>query len=205
MRPTNSMPAKRHSTCWTASKSSTASARKRPRPTAAVHPDQHRRRHQYRQLRGRQHGLGPALRLFGAGRQRQSRVAAGRTVQILRAADHHRVEDRECRQGQVCHARTRFHRGERQEGAGGGLRHRRPRGHDRLGTISALARAEHENAVALPQPRLARRTGRHRGRPRRRRGEPIPDALQHLLRAHPHFQDNPPPEDWDGAYALDSK
>ena len=33
---------------------------------AAFHPDPDRRRHQYRHLRGRQYGLGPAFRLFGA-------------------------------------------------------------------------------------------------------------------------------------------
>ena len=67
----------------------------------AVHSDQHRRRHQHRHVRGRQHGLRPALRLFGAGRQRQSGVAAGRAVQVLRASDHRRLADREHRQGQV--------------------------------------------------------------------------------------------------------
>ena len=40
-----------------------------PAKRPALYSDQHRRRHQYRQMRRRQHGLRPALRLFGAGRQ----------------------------------------------------------------------------------------------------------------------------------------
>jgi class 3 adenylate cyclase len=60
-------------------------------------------------------------------------------VQILRPADHHRLAHRGNHQGQVRDARARFHRGERQEGAGGGLRAGRPRGHDQLRAIRALA------------------------------------------------------------------
>ena len=43
-----------------------------------VYSAQCRRRPQHRRLRRRQHGFGPAFRLFGAGRQRQPGVAAGR-------------------------------------------------------------------------------------------------------------------------------
>ena len=60
----------------------------------AVLPDQDRARHQYRHLRGRQHGLGPALRLFGAGRLGEPRLAARRPVQVLRHADHRRRQHR---------------------------------------------------------------------------------------------------------------
>ena len=131
-RPTSSTPARPRSTCSTASTRSTASARQAAKARQhAVRADPDRRRHQHRQVRGRQHGLRPALRLFGAGRQRQSRVAPRRPMQVLRPADHPRLAHREHRQGQVRHARTRFHRGEGQEGAGGGLRDRRPRGHGR--------------------------------------------------------------------------
>ena len=63
--------------------------------------------------------------------------------------------------------------------------------HGQLRTVPALARAEHEHAVALSQPRLDRRAGRHRTRPRRRRGEPVQDALQHLLGAHPRVPGQP--------------
>ena len=68
----------------------------------AVHSDQHRRRHQHRPLRRRQHGLRPALRLFGAGRQRQSRLAPGRPVQILRRCRSSSArKTAQCRQGQI--------------------------------------------------------------------------------------------------------
>ncbi len=45
---------------------------------ASVHSAQCRRRPQHRHLRGRQHGLRPALRLFGARRQRQPGLAPRR-------------------------------------------------------------------------------------------------------------------------------
>ena len=64
----------------------------------AVLPDEDRARHQYRHLRGRQYGFGSALRLFGAGRSGEPRLAAGRPLQGIRHADHHRRQDR--REGQ---------------------------------------------------------------------------------------------------------
>ena len=52
--------------------------------------------------------------------------------------------------------------------AGGCLCHCRPQRSGELRAIPALARAEHEHAVPLPQPRLDRRAGGDRGRPRGR-------------------------------------
>ena len=53
-----------------------------------------RHRHQYRHLRGRQYGLGPALRLFGARGFGESRLAARGPLQGLRHADHRRQRRR---------------------------------------------------------------------------------------------------------------
>ena len=69
------------------------------------------------------------VRLFGVRRQRQPGLAAGRAVEGIRLPDHRRLQDRARGQGQVRDPRTRLHHGEGQEGAGGDLRHRRPRGH----------------------------------------------------------------------------
>ena len=94
------------------------------------------------------------------------------------------------REGQVRHPGARFHRREGQEGAGGRLRHRRPRRSGQFRAVPALARPEHEDAVALSQSRLDGRAGRHRTGSRRRRGEQIQDALQNLCRADPHLPDH---------------
>ena len=110
------------------------------------------------------------------------------------------------RQGQVCHARTRFHRGERQEGAGGGLRHRRPRRRRRLGRFQRW-RELNMNMLSRYRSRdWDRRAGRHRSRaarPTRRTGSRrSTTSIAERIRA---FQVTPPPDDWDGAYALQTK
>ena len=68
---------------------------------AAVHSAQCRHRAQYRHLRGRQHGLRSALRLFGVRRQRQPGLAPRGAVEGIRLPDHRRLQDRACGQGQV--------------------------------------------------------------------------------------------------------
>ena len=171
----------------------------------AIHSDQHRRRHQHRPMRRRQHGLRPALRLFGAGRQRQSRVASGRPVQILRASDHHRLEDRERRQGQIRAPRTRFHRGERQEGTRGGLCHRRPR---RLANSGRFQRWRELNMNMLSRYRSRDWTGalaaieQGLAADEENRFKTLYSIYSERIRT---FQVKPPPDDWDGAYALDTK
>ena len=121
---------------------------------ASVHSAQCRHRAQYRHLRGRQHGLRPALRLFGVRRQRQSGLAAGRAVEGIWLSDHHRLQDRARGQGQVRDPRTRLHHGEGQEGARGHLRHRRPRGHRAVRPLPAPAQPDDRDARLLSRPRL---------------------------------------------------
>ena len=129
------------------------------------HSAQHRRRVEYRHLRGRQHGLRSAFRLFGIRRQRQSGLAAGGTIQGIRFPDHRRLHHRARRQGQVRDSRTRLHHGEGQDRAGGDLCHRRARGHRAVRPLPALAQPDHRDAGVLPQPRLGRRAGGDRARP----------------------------------------
>ena len=83
--------------------------------------------------------------------------------------DHHRLEDRDGGQGQVRDSRARLHHGEGQEGAGGDLCHRRPRGHRAVRQFSAIAQPDHRDAGVLSQPRLGRRAGGDRTRPQDRR------------------------------------
>ena len=140
-------------------------AGRRPR----LHSAQCRRRPQHRHLRGRQYGLRRALRLFGVRRQRQSGLAAGRPIQGIRLSDHRRLQDRDGGQGQVRDPRARLHHGEGQEGAGGDLCHRRPRGHRAIRPLPAAAQPDHRDAGLLSRPRLGRRAGRDRARPQERR------------------------------------
>ena len=103
------------------------------------------------------------------------------------------------------HPRTRLHHGQGQEGAGGHLRHCRARGHRAVRPFPAAAQPEHRDAGLLSRPRLGRRAGRDRARPRDRRGRSL-ELLYNLYEARIRgFQKNPPPEDWNGAYALLTK
>ena len=131
----------------------------------AVYSAQHRRRIEYRHLRGRQHGLRSTLRLFGVRRQRQSGLAAGGTIQGIWFPDHRRLQHRARRQGQVRDSRTRLHHGEGQDRAGGDLCHRRARGYRAVRPLPAPAQPDHRDAGLLPQPRLGRRAGGDRPRP----------------------------------------
>ncbi len=82
--------------------------------------------------------------------------------------DHHRLQDGDGRQGQIRDPRARLHHGEGQEGAGGDLRHRRPRRCRAVRRFPAAAQPDDRDARLLPQPRLGRRAFRHRARPQQR-------------------------------------
>jgi len=100
-------------------------------------------------------GFRPALRLFGAGRQRQSGVAPGRAEQGIRLPDHRRLQDGACGQGPVCDPRTRLHHGERQDRARGDLRDRRPaRIPPQSAQFQKLRKPDHRDAGVLSHPRL---------------------------------------------------
>ena len=91
-RTTRSTPARRRSTCSIASTSSIRQRERRRRTSGhAVHSAQRRHRPQYRHLRRRQHGVRSQVQLFGARRQRQSGLAAGRAVEGVRLSDHRRL------------------------------------------------------------------------------------------------------------------
>ena len=87
-----------------------------------------------------------------------------------------------------------------------GLRHRRPQGSGQLRTVSALARTEHQDAVALSQPRLEGGVGRDRrgaGPPTRNPGlQTLYDVYTARIGA---FLTTAPPDDWDGVFALETK
>ncbi len=93
-----------------------------------LHAAAHRHRTQYRAVRRRQYGLGFPLQLFGAGRHRQSRLAAGVAHQGLSPVDGDRLAHRGAREGPVRHHGNRSDPGEGQEAARGGLHRDRPRG-----------------------------------------------------------------------------
>ena len=154
---------------------------------ASVHSAQRRRRPQYRHLRGRQYGLRPALRLFGARRQRQPGLAPRRAVEGIWLPDHHRLPDRACGQGPLRDSRARLHHGEGQEGAGGDLCHRRAGGHRAVRPLPALAQPDHRDARLLSRPRLGRRARGHRARPQDRRGKFAGAALSIVRNTHPRL------------------
>ena len=156
-----------------------------------LHSDQHRRRHQHRPMRGRQHGLGPALRLFGAGRQRQSRLAARRPVQILWAADHHRLADGATpprTSSRMLELDFITVKGKKEPEVVYAIV-----GRDDLANSGRFQRWRELNMNMLSRYRSRDwdgRAGRHRAGSGRRRGEPVQDALQHLFRADPHVPDS---------------
>ena len=160
------MPAKPRSTCWSGSTNSTRYASSEAQEGGHGHiPLNVGVGLNTGDLRRRQHGFRPAIRLFGARRQRQPGLAAGRAIQGIRIPDHRRLQDRACGQGQVRDSRARFHHGQGQEGAGGHLCHRRPRGHRAVRPLPALAQPDHRDAGLLSQPRLGRRARGDRARP----------------------------------------
>ena len=75
-----------------------------------------------------------------------------------------------------------------------------------LRPIPALARDKHEDAVALSRPRLEVGAGarsRKAAPPTARAGSTR--FIRSMSSAFAHFQITPPPDDWDGAYALETK
>ena len=125
--------------------------------------------------------------------------------QGIRLPDHRRLQDRDGGQGQIRDPRTRLHHGEGQEGAGGDLRHRRPRGRRAVRPLPAAAQPDHRDAGLLSQPRLGRRARRDRARPQQRRGNSL-ELLYNLYEARIRgYIETPPPEDWNGAFALLTK
>ena len=66
---------------------------------------------------------------------------------------------------ELCDPRTRLHHGEGQEGAGSDLRHRRPRGYRAVRAFPAAAQSDHRDARLLSRPRLGGRARGHRARP----------------------------------------
>ena len=157
----------------------------------AVHSDQHRRRHQHRQVRRRQHGLRPALRLFGAGRQRQSRLAPGRPMQILWASDHHRLQDRATwRKDKFAILELDFIavKGKKEPEVVYAIV-----GRDDMASSGRFLRWRELNMNMLSRYRSRDWAGAlaaiEQGH-RRRRGEQIQDALQRLFRTHPRVSDH---------------
>ena len=68
-----------------------------------------------------------------------------------------------------------------------------------------MARTEHQNALALSQPRLGRRAGgieQGLAADEEKRFKTLYKVYAERIRA---FQITPPPDDWNGAYALESK
>ena len=104
------------------------------------------------------------------------------------------------------HARTRFHRGERQEGAGGGLCHRRPQGS--WPTPDGSSAGARLNMNMLSRYRSRDWTGalaaieQGRAADEENRFTTLYKIYAERIRA---FQITPPPDDWDGAYALETK
>ena len=126
--------------------------------------------------------------------------------QGIRLPDHRRLQDRARGQGQVRDPRTRLHHGEGQEGAGGDLRHRRPRGHRAVRPLPAPAQPDHRDA----RPAIAAATGTARWRPSRAAARPTRrirwscSTISTKSRIRGYLE-NPPPQDWNGAFALLTK
>ena len=97
------------------------------------------RRHQYRQLRRRQHGLRPALRLFGARRPASIWPRGWKGNPRNTACRSSSAQDRVGSRGQVRDAGARLHHGERQDRAGVGLYRSRPLGRRRQRSVWPVA------------------------------------------------------------------
>ena len=113
-------------------------------------------------------------------------------------------QDRAGGQGQVRDPRTRLHHGEGQEGAGGDLRHRRPRGRRAVRPLPALRNLTIEMLSCYRSRDWdgALAAIERGSQPTRRTAS---DALQHLFGAKSQLPDHAAADDWDGAYALDTK
>ena len=172
----------------------------------ALHPDQCRRRHQYRALRGRQYGLRPALQLFGAGRHRQSGLAAGGPDQVLRRPDHHRRAHRGGR------ARTNSRCWSSIASRSKARPSRRPS--TRCWVARSVARSDGFDQLRHVVDEMIARY-------RQRDFAGAPDALIRCREAGDGFgldslfalyetrirvfQQNPPPAEWDGVFVSESK
>ena len=149
-----------------------------------VHAAAHRYRPQYRPLRGRQHGVGFPLQLFGAGRHRKSRLAARGANQGLSPAHGHRIAHRGSGEEQVRHHGNRSDPGEGQEAAGSGVHGARPRRSRAGSALYRAARSQCANAGALPQAGLGWRARPHSTLPQERQWLRRGGALRHVRRAH---------------------
>src|SRR5215204_824146 len=145
-------------------------------PSLPAHEGRHR--HQHWPLPRRQHGLGPALQLFGPRRRREPRGAARIADEELRRRDPDRGAHRSRGRTAFHRARARPPAGQGQDRARAHLHHRRPGGRARR--LRGARRAQRRDAGALSRPRLAEVSGDDPTLPRARAGGGAGGILQSL-------------------------
>ena len=162
-------------------------------------------RHQYRPVRGRQHGLRHALPVHGARRFGEYRVAPRRSDQILRRSDPDRVAHRGGREGQVRRSsRSTASPSKARPSPRSSIRWWAARSW-RSRTNSRLLQASVAPDVARYRARdWSGAIGRCKIAGLQRAFSPrgVAELVQERIQA---FEQNPPPPDWNGVFALQTK
>ena len=136
---------------------------------ASLQAGEVRHRHEHRRMQRRQHGIRAAIRLFGARRRGQHRLAARGVVQAVRR--RHRGELGHARRGAgIRLARDRRRQAQEQDAGRGALRARGRTGLRRERVVPRPPGAARGDARRLPRAEIRRRATI--GRCRRRRSRP---------------------------------